>query len=65
MDDRPWTMNEEPEVGMDHRPWPMLNASSIVHVHRWVEVASPSSTNPIALVPPAEGKWVGGDRTLE
>jgi catechol 2,3-dioxygenase-like lactoylglutathione lyase family enzyme len=32
-------------------------------VHRWIEVAPPGSTNAIALVPPSEGKAVGGDRT--
>jgi catechol 2,3-dioxygenase-like lactoylglutathione lyase family enzyme len=31
--------------------------------HRWIEVAPPGSTNAIALVPPSEGKTVGGDRT--
>ena len=32
-------------------------------IHRWIEVAPPGSTNAIALVPPSEGKAVGGDRT--
>jgi len=31
--------------------------------HRWIEVAPPGSTNAIALVPPTEGKSVGGDQT--
>jgi catechol 2,3-dioxygenase-like lactoylglutathione lyase family enzyme len=32
-------------------------------IHRWIEVAPVDSTNSIALVPPSEGKSVGGDRT--
>ena len=32
-------------------------------IHRWIEVAPPGSINAIALVPPSEGKAVGGDRT--
>lgn len=32
-------------------------------IHRWIEVASPGSTNGIALVPPSEGNSIGGDRT--
>ncbi|MGV8894081.1 MAG: VOC family protein [Burkholderiaceae bacterium] len=32
--------------------------------HRWIEVAPPGSTNAIALVPPTEGKSVGGDQTF-
>jgi catechol 2,3-dioxygenase-like lactoylglutathione lyase family enzyme len=32
-------------------------------IHRWIEVAPPGSTNALALVPPSEGKAVGGDRT--
>jgi catechol 2,3-dioxygenase-like lactoylglutathione lyase family enzyme len=31
---------------------------------RWVEVAPPGSSNVIALVPPSEGRSVGGDETL-
>jgi catechol 2,3-dioxygenase-like lactoylglutathione lyase family enzyme len=31
--------------------------------HRWIEVAPPGSTNAIALVPPSEGRTVGGART--
>jgi catechol 2,3-dioxygenase-like lactoylglutathione lyase family enzyme len=32
-------------------------------MYRWIEVAPPGSMNAIALVPPSEGKAVGGDRT--
>jgi catechol 2,3-dioxygenase-like lactoylglutathione lyase family enzyme len=30
---------------------------------RWIEVAPPGATNTIALVPPSEGKRLGGDQT--
>ena len=29
--------------------------------HRWIEVCPPGSTNSISLVPPSEGRSVGGD----
>jgi catechol 2,3-dioxygenase-like lactoylglutathione lyase family enzyme len=31
---------------------------------RWIEVAPPGSSNVVALVPPSEGRSVGGDDTL-
>jgi catechol 2,3-dioxygenase-like lactoylglutathione lyase family enzyme len=37
--------------------------SSYGENHRWIEVAPPGSTNAIALVPPSEGKSIGGDHT--